>query len=98
MEVMEEGNLMDRIPILLQRDLQYYQANQTVLQEVICAGVVGGKLDFPRHASFASVKIVLWWEDEYFAAYEKYSGLLNYSEIQEDGTIAVDKNNVKMIF
>lgn len=25
MEVMEEGNLMDRVPILLQRDLQYYQ-------------------------------------------------------------------------
>lgn len=25
MEVMEEGNLMDRIPILLQRDLQYYE-------------------------------------------------------------------------
>lgn len=22
---MEEGNLMDRVPILLQRDLQYYQ-------------------------------------------------------------------------
>lgn len=25
MEVLEEGNLMDRIPILLQRDLQFYQ-------------------------------------------------------------------------
>lgn len=24
---MEEGNLMDRVPILLQRDLQYYQVN-----------------------------------------------------------------------
>lgn len=25
MEVMEEGNLMDRVPVLLQRDMQYYQ-------------------------------------------------------------------------
>lgn len=25
MEVMEEGNLMDRVPVLLQRDLQFYQ-------------------------------------------------------------------------
>lgn len=25
MEIMEEGNLMDRIPILLQRDLEYYE-------------------------------------------------------------------------
>lgn len=85
MEVMEEGNLMDRVPILLQRDLQYYQEHQTVLQETICPGVVGGKLDFPRNASFASVKIVLWWEDEYYAAYKKNSGLLNFSIIDEDG-------------
>lgn len=25
MEVMEEGNLMDRIPILLARDMEYYE-------------------------------------------------------------------------
>lgn len=25
MEVIEDGNIMDRIPILLQRDLEYYQ-------------------------------------------------------------------------
>lgn len=25
MEVMEEGNLMDRIPILLTRDMEYYE-------------------------------------------------------------------------
>ncbi len=24
---MEEGNLMDRIPILLQRDMEYYEVN-----------------------------------------------------------------------
>ncbi|XP_037940493.1 uncharacterized protein LOC119673299 [Teleopsis dalmanni] len=77
MEVMEEGNLMDRVPILLQRDLQYYQTHQSVLQEPICPGVVGGKLDFPRFASFAAIKMVLWWEDEYYASYRKYSGLLH---------------------
>jgi hypothetical protein len=27
MEVMEEGNLMDRIPILLQRDMEYYEVS-----------------------------------------------------------------------
>ncbi|XP_049544819.1 uncharacterized protein KIAA0825 homolog [Anopheles darlingi] len=84
MEVMEEGNLMDRIPILLQRDLQYYEANQKVLQENICSGVVGGKLDFPRSASFASVKIVMWLEDEYYAAYRKNSGLLHLADALQD--------------
>ncbi|XP_055846207.1 uncharacterized protein LOC129912111 [Episyrphus balteatus] len=77
MEVMEEGNLMDRVPILLQRDFQYYQEHQSVLQEPICPGVVGGKLDFPRFASFAAIKIVIWWEEEFFAAYRKHSGLLH---------------------
>lgn len=24
---MEEGNLMDRVPVLLQRDMQYYQVD-----------------------------------------------------------------------
>lgn len=60
MEVMEEGDLMDRVPILLTRNMQYYQKHQTVLQETICPGIVGGKLDFPRYASFAAVKIVHW--------------------------------------
>lgn len=27
MEVIEDGNIMDRIPILLQRDLEYYQVS-----------------------------------------------------------------------
>lgn len=27
MEVMEEGDLMDRVPILLQRDMEYYNVN-----------------------------------------------------------------------
>lgn len=46
--------------------------------------MVGGKLDFPRYASFAAVKIVEWWEDEYYAAYKKNSGLLNLDEITDD--------------
>lgn len=83
MELMEEGNLMDRIPILIQRDMEYYQQNQVVLQETMCPGVVGGKLDFPRYASFASVKLVLWFEDEYFAAYKKNSGLLQIDSFNE---------------
>ena len=34
MEVMEEGNLMDRVPVLLQRDLQYYEVRKFWLQSV----------------------------------------------------------------
>lgn len=36
------------------------QTHQRVLQEPICPGVVGGKLDFPRYASFASIKLIHW--------------------------------------
>lgn len=75
MEVMEEGNLMDRVRILLQRDSGYYQQYQRVLQENLCIGVVGGVLDFPHYASFAAVKMVKWWEDEYLAAFNRPSGL-----------------------
>ncbi|XP_045518834.1 uncharacterized protein LOC123710735 isoform X1 [Pieris brassicae] len=75
MEVIEDGNIMDRIPILLQRDLEYYQNNQTVLSEKICSGVVGGRLDFPRSASFAAVKIVLWLEEEFSVAFKQGSGM-----------------------
>lgn len=38
-----------------------FKQHQTVLQERICSGVVGGTLDFPRSASFAAVKIVEWY-------------------------------------
>nr|XP_018897061.1 PREDICTED: uncharacterized protein LOC109030520 [Bemisia tabaci] len=75
MEVMEEGNLMDRTRILLQRDSEHYNAHQMVLQENLCAGVVGGILDFPHYASFAAVKLVLWWEQEYFMTFRKSSRL-----------------------
>lgn len=30
MEVLEEGNLMDRVPILLQRDLEFYQVGRKI--------------------------------------------------------------------
>ncbi|PSN52582.1 hypothetical protein C0J52_13082 [Blattella germanica] len=87
MEIMEEGNMMDRIRILLQRDMGYYQAHQTVLQENLCPGVVGGLLDFPHYASFAAVKLVLWWEEEYVAAFHCPSGLLEQAnEEQVDRT------------
>ncbi|CAH2105831.1 unnamed protein product [Euphydryas editha] len=75
MEVIEDGNIMDRIPILLQRNFEYYQTNQTVLSENICRAVVGGRLDFPRSASFAAVKIVLWLEEEFSIAFEQGSGM-----------------------
>ena len=71
-----------------------FQANQNVLQETICSGIVGGRLDFPRYASFASVKIVLWLEDEYFAAYSRHSGLLDLSEINDDGDDRDDDANL----
>ncbi|XP_045446705.1 uncharacterized protein LOC123654891 [Melitaea cinxia] len=75
MEVIEDGNIMDRIPILLQRNFEYYQTNQTVLSENICRAVVGGRLDFPRSASFAAVKIVLWLEEEFSIAFQHGSGM-----------------------
>ncbi|XP_054259529.1 uncharacterized protein LOC128984248 [Macrosteles quadrilineatus] len=82
MEVMEEGNLMDRVRILLQRDSGYYQQHQRVLQENLCIGVVGGVLDFPHYASFAAVKMVKWWEDEYLAAFNRPSGLQGELEVE----------------
>lgn len=53
----------------------FFKQKQKVLQELLCTSVIGGKLDFPRHASFAAVKLVIWWEEEYVAAYRKSSGL-----------------------
>lgn len=61
----------------------FLKDKQTVLQESICPGVVGGKLDFPRNASFASVKLVMWWEEEYIAAYRNSSGLLQNGSNQD---------------
>ncbi|XP_018341255.1 PREDICTED: uncharacterized protein LOC108747869 isoform X1 [Trachymyrmex septentrionalis] len=75
MEIMEDGNLVDRVRILLQRDMEYYQEMQTVLREPLCIRISGGRLDFPRHASFAAIKIVTWWEADFMAAFKRPSGL-----------------------
>ncbi|KAF6210222.1 hypothetical protein GE061_013325 [Apolygus lucorum] len=77
MEVMEEGNLLDRVGILLQRDSGYYEEHQSVLQESICNGIAGGVLDFPHHASFASVKMVNWWEQYFISIFGIPSGLIH---------------------
>lgn len=53
-----------------------FQSKQKILQETICPAVVGGHLDFPRYASFAAVKLVLWWEEEFVAAYRHGSGFM----------------------
>ncbi|EFN85448.1 uncharacterized protein LOC105182315 [Harpegnathos saltator] len=93
MEIMEDGNLVDRVRILLQRDMQYYQEMQTVLREPLCIRISGGKLDFPRHASFAAIKIVTWWEADFTAAFKRPSGLSSTgngsasSADSEDGAI-----------
>lgn len=36
MEVMEEGDLMDRVPILLQRDRQYYDVKSIQICGILC--------------------------------------------------------------
>lgn len=56
------------------------QEMQTVLKEPLCARICGGKLDFPRHASFSAIKIVAWWEVEFQAAFKHRSGLSNSTE------------------
>ncbi|KAG6458860.1 hypothetical protein O3G_MSEX011083 [Manduca sexta] len=99
MEVIEDGNIMDRIPILLQRDLEYYQKNQTVLSETVCRGVVGGRLDFPRNASFAAVKIVLWLEEEFSIAFKQGSGMFVGTEEDEktEGGVAKTSDPDKFV-
>ncbi|XP_053603804.1 uncharacterized protein LOC128671390 [Plodia interpunctella] len=99
MEVIEDGNIMDRIPILLQRDFEYYQKNQTVLSETICQGVVGGRLDFPRNASFAAVKIVIWLEEEFSIAFQHGSGMFVVTEDVEksDGGVAKTSDPDKFV-
>lgn len=41
-------------------------------------------MDFPRSASFASVKLVLWWEEEYIAAFKKPSGFIKETPKKSD--------------
>ncbi|CAH2070976.1 unnamed protein product, partial [Iphiclides podalirius] len=98
MEVIEDGNIMDRIPILLQRDFQYYQEKQTVLSEKICRCVVGGRLDFPRNASFAAIKIVLWLEEEFHIAFNQGSGMFVTLESEKtDGGVAKTSDPDKFV-
>ncbi|OAD53553.1 hypothetical protein WN48_09770 [Eufriesea mexicana] len=97
MEIMEDGNLVDRVRILLQRDMQYYQEMQTVLKEPLCSRVSGGKLDFPRHASFAAVKIVAWWEVDFQAAFKRHSGLTNLIENEASAIVESEERVIKKI-
>ncbi|XP_068631342.1 uncharacterized protein [Battus philenor] len=98
MEVIEDGNIMDRIPILLQRDFQYYQEKQTVLSDKICRGVVGGRLDFPRNASFAAVKIVMWLEEEFEIAFNHASGMfVTLNGDKGDGGVAKTSDPDKFV-
>lgn len=75
------------------------QAKQSILQEPICAGVVGGRLDFPQSASFAAVKVVMWWEDEFAAGFRRNSGLVAQKksakpeESAEEGEEEIVKNS-----
>lgn len=64
---------------------------QTVLREQLCVRVSGGKFDFPRHASFAAIKIVTWWEAEFMAAFNRPSGL---SSASRDSSILADDGGV----
>lgn len=60
-----------------------------MLQELICPGIIGGRLDFPRFASFAAMKLVLWWEEEFVAAYRKPSGFLQ--PLKDDNPLSPDE-------
>lgn len=70
------------------------QEMQTVLKEPICSRVSGGKLDFPRHASFAAVKIIMWWEADFQAAFERHSGLTN---LMENAIVESEEKVIKKI-
>lgn len=55
--------------------------------------MAGGRLDFPRYASFAAIKLALWWEDEYVAGFRKASGLIPKAvKIIETDTTTHDVN------
>lgn len=66
-----------------------HKEKQTVLRESLCIRVSGGKLDFPRHASFAAIKMVMWWEDDFYSAFKCPSGL---SSLEKSVTFADDKD------
>ncbi|XP_076763082.1 uncharacterized protein LOC143430614 [Xylocopa sonorina] len=97
MDIMEDGNLVDRVRILLQRDMQYYQEMQTVLKEPLCTRISGGKLDFPRLASFAAVKIVTWWEADFLSAFKRHSGLTSAMDNEILATVGGEEGVIKKI-
>ncbi|XP_053979955.1 uncharacterized protein LOC128877038 isoform X3 [Hylaeus volcanicus] len=73
------------------------QEMQTVLKEPLCTRVCGGKLDFPRHASFAAIKIVMWWEVDFQAAFNRHSGLTKSSEHETDASTEIEGEVIKKI-
>lgn len=72
---MEEGNIIDRVRILLQRDQTFYNENQRVLQMNVCSTMVGGFLDFPIITTFVASKIVSWWEESYYLLFRTVSSI-----------------------
>ena len=75
MEIMEEGNLIDRVRILLQRDQTFYKEHQRVLQDRLCSSASGGFLDFPNITTFVASKITTWWEESYYLLFHSMSSL-----------------------
>lgn len=60
MEVMEEGNLMDRIPILLTRDMEYYEVIfVTQSSDNLIATFSKIKLSYKRQFAVALSAVVL---------------------------------------
>jgi len=41
-------------------------------------------LDFPRYASFAAVKLVMWWEEQFSGAFRRPSGLIGSARSSSD--------------
>lgn len=70
------------------------QEMQTVLKEPLCLRISGGKLDFPRHASFVAVKIVAWWEADFQAAFKRHSGLTSLMEENKSSATADNEERV----
>lgn len=87
---MEEGNLIDRVRILLQRDQTFYNEHQRVLQENVCPTMVGGFLDFPCITTFVASKIVTWWEESYFLLFRAVSSIFQGKNKIKYGAIQVE--------
>lgn len=73
------------------------QEMQTVLKEPLCLRISGGKLDFPRHASFVAVKIVTWWEADFQAAFKRHSGLTSLMGKKSSTIVENEERVIKKI-